>query len=142
MPIVSSNAELERWLDSASSSWSRLGDADYKRIASNWKRAFWHVIEIGGQSSTGTEALDQLATLLPATVFVFNGFKVPVLANAGGRGTGIHAYDVQSLSHIDRSLANSEELILVDAEMSYSCIFTHEAGALAHEHLYEIPDGL
>ena len=61
--------------------------------------------------------------------------QVPELANTGGLGAG--GYQALGLRSIQRELANRLELILAARDLSWSCVFSHEAGAFVWECLYE-----
>ena len=134
MGFVQTSPAIEQWLEAHSEAWRCITDAEYASVVSRWKENFWRLIELSYQTRTGTRAIADLGHRFPASVFLFSGVRVPLLANMGGPGTcGYHA---TLLRKLDREVANTEELILVSDRFAFSYVFSHEAGAMVWEHLY------
>lgn len=85
----------------------------------------------------GGRAMVSFEARLPADVIVLSGLAVPKLCNTGGMGPA--AFRAQGLMLVDRDWANERELILVADDFSWAIVFSHEAGALVWEHLYDAP---
>jgi hypothetical protein len=135
MGVVLALPDLENWLDAEAESWSALADKDYAALVRQWCEEFLPLVAAGTHSSRGNRAMAAIAARLPADVCLFNGLQVPELMNAGGRGPA--GYRVTGLRHVRRELANQLELIVVANDLSWSCVFSHEAGAFAWESFYE-----
>jgi hypothetical protein len=56
------------------------------------------------------------------------------LSNAGGKGPA--GYQALGVRHVPRDFANQLELIVVSPDFSWSCAYSHEAGAFTEEVLY------
>jgi hypothetical protein len=125
----------EEWLEAETESWSPISDQDYVALVCQWRGDFLPLIAAGTYSFQGERAMQAIVERLPADVWVFSGVQVPELANTGGLGaTG---YQVVGLRKIQRELANRLELIITARDLSWSCVFSHEAGAIVWESLYE-----
>jgi hypothetical protein len=74
---------------------------------------------------------------LPCDAVLFNGVRVPRLANQGG-GKRPSAYRAFRLRSIDRKLANRLELIAAPVDLSWCCVFSHEAGSFVWEQLFDL----
>ena len=79
--------------------------------------------------------MQAIAERLPTDVWLFSGVQLPELANTGGLGPA--GYQAVGLRNIRRELANRLELILAARDLSWSCVFSHEAGAFVWECLYD-----
>ncbi len=134
MGIVQTMPELEAWLDANANSWSSLADQGYKALVRRWSEVFLPLVAAGGARLQGSRAMLSLEERLPADVFVVSGLQVPRFANTGGYGTA--AYEAE-LRCAPRDFANHLELVMISADFSWSCIFSHEAGTSVWEQLYE-----
>jgi hypothetical protein len=127
--------QLECWLDIHAASWFLVPDHDCTALVDQWSAVFWPLIEADNITYHGHRAIMVLESRLPCDVFAFNGVKIPRLINLGGGGRA--AYRVTGLRSLDRDLANRLELVMTPVDLSWCCVFTHEAGAFGWEHLYE-----
>jgi hypothetical protein len=135
MGIVRVLPDVEDWLAAEADSWSPISDRDYVALVRRWRISFLPLIASGTPSFQGNRAMQVLAERLPADVWLFSGVRVPKLANTGGRGAA--GYQAVGLRSLRRELANRLELVAVASELSWSCVFSHEAGAWVWECLYE-----
>ena len=135
MGIVRVLPEVEDWLDAEAESWSLLSDRDYVALVRRWREGFSPLIAAGTPSFQGNRAMQVIAERLPADVLLFSGVRVTELANTGGRGAS--GYRAVGLRSVRREVANRAELVAVAADLSWSCVFSHEAGAWMWECLYE-----
>lgn len=110
-------------------------DQEYVAIARSWREHYLTLIQGAKYSQLGERAIQAVAESLPCDVYVFSGLLLPELANTGGLGAG--GYDVVGLKNIHRNLFNRLELIAVSRDLSWSCVFSHEAGAFVAGSLYE-----
>ncbi|MCE9557232.1 MAG: hypothetical protein K8T91_28115 [Planctomycetes bacterium] len=127
---------VEDWLNAEAESWSPLPDRDYVELVRRWREGFLPLIAAGTASFTGNRAMQVIAERLPADVWLFSGVQVPKLANTGGLGAA--GYHATGLRNMRRELANQLELIAAVSNLSWSCVFSHEAGAFVWECLYEL----
>ncbi len=134
MGIVRAMPDLQAWLDANADSWSSLADREYKALVRRWSDVFSPLVAAGDARLHGRRAMTSLEERLPASVFVVSGLRVPRFANTGGYGAA--AYEAE-LRHAPRDSANHMELVLISIDFSWSCIFSHEAGTLVWEQLYE-----
>lgn len=135
MGLVRVLPDVEDWLDADAESWSALPDRTYVVLVRRWRDGFLPLIAADAPSFQGNRAMQVIAERLPADVWVFCGVKVPKLANTGGKGAA--GYQVIGLRRVKRNLANQRELVVAAADLSWSCVFSHEAGAVVWECLYE-----
>ena len=135
MAIVRVLPDAEDWLDADAESWSALPDREYVALVRRWRDGFLPLIAAGAPSSQGNRAMQAIADRLPADVWLFSGVRVPELENTGGRAAA--GYRAAGLRGMRRELANRLELVAVAADLSWSCVFSHEAGAWVWECLYE-----
>ena len=135
MSIVQVHPSLEDWLEAGAASWSALSDREYKTLVRRWSTTFLPLVAANAAWLQGDRAIMALESRLPSDVFVFSGFKVPQLANTGGRGAA--GYLARGLRNLRRELANQMEVIVASDDLAWSCVFSHEAGAWVWECLYE-----
>ncbi len=135
MGIVRVLPKVEDWLNAEAESWSMLSDRDYIGLVRQWRAGFLPLITVGTPTFQGNRAMQVLEKRLPAEVWVLSGLQVPELANTGGQGAA--GYQAAGLRSVKRELANQLELILAAGDLSWSCVFSHEAGAFVWEGLYE-----
>jgi hypothetical protein len=135
MPKVHTLPGIEDWLDAAATSWRSLTAAEYAELVARWSAAFRPVIEAGNPTSRGHRAVSSLESRLPCEVILFSGVSILRLANRGGRGPA--AYLASGLRALDRALANELELIVASADLSWCCVFSHEAGDFVWEELFD-----
>jgi hypothetical protein len=130
--------EVEEWLDADAESWSALSDREYVSLVRRWRDAFMPLIAADTVSFRGHRAMDVIAERLPADVWLFNGIRVPKLVNCGGLTAA--GYRTTGLRSMGRDLANRRELVAAAGDLSWSCVFSHEAGVFVWECLYERQD--
>jgi hypothetical protein len=135
MGIVQMLSEVEAWLDLEAESWSALSDRDYVALVGRWRDSFLSLIGAKLSTFQGNRAMQAVAERLPADVWLFSGLQLPELANRGGRGPA--GYQAAGLRGVRRELANQLELVVAAADLSWSCVFAHEAGAFVRECLYQ-----
>jgi hypothetical protein len=137
MGIVSELPGVEDWLETEAESWSPVSDRNYVALVRRWRDGFLPLIAAGTPATQGRRAMQALAERLPADVWLFSSVQVPELANTGGCGAA--GYRAAGLRSIQRELANRLELIAAADDLSWSCVFSHEAGAFVTECFYERP---
>ena len=138
MGIVRVLPDVEDWLDAEAESWAPLSDRDYVAIVRQWRDDFSPLIAAGAPCFQGNRAMQAIAERLPADVWLFSGVQVSELANTGGLGAA--GYQAAGLRNIRRELANRFEMVTAVADLSWSCVFSHVAGAFVWECLYERTD--
>lgn len=126
--------EIDAWLDSNATSWSAVSEVEYKSLVRRWSETFAPLVAADAKCTKGGRAMASLQASLPANVIVVSGLPVPELCNTGGLGPA--AFRTQGLMRVDRDWANRLELILVSDDFSWALVYSHEAGALVWEHLY------
>ncbi len=136
MGIVRALPDVEDWLTAEAESWSLLSDRDYIDLVRRWRVEFLPLIAFG-PSFRGERAMQILAKRLLADVYLFSGVEVLELSNTGGRWAA--GYRAVGLPSLWRKLANQRELVVVAGDLSWSCVFSHEAGYWVSECLYEQP---
>jgi hypothetical protein len=129
--------QLEAWLTDHADSWCMLAQHDYSALVNRWSALFWPLIAASNVTHHGHRAIMVLESRLPCEIFLFNGVQIPQVMNLGGRSRA--AYRAVGLLDLNRKLANQLELIAVPIDLSWCCVFTHEAGGYGWEQLYE-PD--
>ncbi len=134
MGIVRTLPELESWLDDHAAAWVPLPDREYKALVGRWSGLFGPLIDPRRPAAVGSRALSSLKSRLPCDIFLFSGLRIERLSNAGGRGAA--AYQAVGLGDLDTELANSLELVAVSVDLSWCCVFSHEAGSWVSEQLY------
>jgi hypothetical protein len=127
--------QLEAWLADHVDSWFMLAKHEYPALVDRWSALFWPMIAAGNVTHHGHRAIMVLESRLPCDIFLFNGVQIPQVMNLGGRGRA--AYRAVGLCALDRKLANQLELIAAPVDLSWCCVFTHEAGGYGWEQLYE-----
>jgi len=135
MGIIRVLQEVEHWLEREAESWSPISHRDYLRLVQQWREDFMPLIVAGTPSAQGDRAMEAVAERMPADVWLFSGVTVPELANMGGSGAA--GYQAAGLRRIWRELANRLELVFAASDLSWSCVFSHEAGAFVWECLYD-----
>jgi hypothetical protein len=134
--FVQALCSLEDWLDGQAASWHQLSDSEYTALVRRWSSLFDALIEAGASSRRGNRAFEELRARLPCDAVLFSGVRIPRLANMGGRGPS--AYRAIELRSVDRMLVNDLELIVAPIDLAWCCIFSHEAGSLAWEELFDL----
>jgi hypothetical protein len=79
----------------------------------------------------------KLKDRLPRTVYRFNLPAYWHLPTPPARNAPTFAYVADDLEGVDDDLAASRELILVDLELSFTCIFSHEVDRFNTPWLFE-----
>jgi hypothetical protein len=136
MGLVRGIESLEDWLDGHAACWLRLSDREYVVLVRQWTSSFVPLIEADAPSRRGHRAFEEFQTRLPCEVVLFSGVKVPRLANEGGHGPSV--YHVFGLQSLDRVLANKLELVVAPVDFAWCFVFSHEAGFLVWETLFEL----
>jgi hypothetical protein len=131
---------IDEWLNADADSWSPISDQEYVTLVSQWREEYLPLISARSHSFQGERAMQAIAARLPSDVLLFSGVKVPELQNTGGRGAA--AYRAAGLRSVERKMANRLELILAAHDLSWTCVFSHEAGAFVWESLYQRVAGL
>jgi hypothetical protein len=135
MGIMRVLSALEDWLDHDAESWSPISDRDYVALVRRWRAEFLPLIAAGAPSFQGNRAMQAIAERLPTDVWLFSGVQVPELANTAGQGAA--GYRAAGRRSMRRALANRLELVTAAGDLSWSCVFSHEAGSLVWECLYD-----
>jgi hypothetical protein len=125
---------LEDWLDGHAVSWLLLSDREYAVLVRDWSIVFGPLIGANASSRRGHRAFEEFHARLPCDAVLFSGVDVPRLANMGGRGAS--AYRAVQLRSLERALANNLELIVASVDLSWCCVFSHEAGSFVWEELF------
>ena len=134
MGFVRRSLRLEGWLDDHSESWSLLSDREYKALVKSWSTLFIPLIESGKRSFEGYFAIEAFGKHIPADVYLFSGIRIPQLLN---NGLVAFAYRTDQLCELDRDLANCLDLVVVNSNMAWSCVYSHEAGSWVWEQFYD-----
>jgi hypothetical protein len=135
MGIVRALPDVEEWLDSEANSWSPLSDRAYVALVQQWRDTFLTSVMAETPSLHGVRAMQAIAERLTADIWVLSGIRIPQLANMGGQGPA--GYDVAGLRSVPREMANHLELVVAARDLSWSCVFSHEAGSSVWECLFE-----
>jgi hypothetical protein len=133
--IIRSLPRLESWLDEHAASWIPLSEPEYKALVRRWSNLFGPLIRSDVFVRKGSHAFEFVESRLPASIILFSGVEIPALANQGGLGAS--AYRAVGLRALDRELANQLELVAVSVDLTWCCVFSHEAGSFVSEQLYE-----
>ncbi len=82
--LVRQNIDIVNWISHSSQEWSPLIDKEFHQLITNWKKSFWHNVEIKSRSPYGDKARFKFQKTLPINGYVFSGIKVEIAANMGG----------------------------------------------------------
>ena len=123
-------AKLEGWFKVASMGARMLDRAEYRELVASWQSVFEPLLKAGDRL-TGAKAEAGLRAHLPADMFVFSMPGYRYLPASTNSREPRYAFRVSQLSNVDFGVANSEDAILVDTELTFTCLCTHEAGAFA-----------
>lgn len=122
---------VESWLEQSSSTFRPLAEREYQTVVAEWRERFEHLLRSRALSSGAEAELAALASL-PADVFVFSipGYRF-LPAGSDRRLDPAYGYWTVGLRTVDFAIANPWDAIVADVALSFSCLCTHEAGALA-----------
>jgi hypothetical protein len=123
--------ELEDWLQRTSERFRPLNQNEYRKLVVRWRDCFEQAL-VGNDFLTGASAKQEALCRLPCDVFVFSvpGYRwLP--SPTDPKFDPSYGYDAVTLSTIDFAIANPIDAIFVDHAFSFTCLCTHEAGALA-----------
>jgi hypothetical protein len=129
---------IKNWLDESAESWTSLSDPEYAALVRRWRDAFLERTHNSSTSLQGAKAMAFLDARLPADLLVISGLRIDSLCNAGGCGPA--GYQARGVRSVPRDFANEMELIIVSADFSWSCVYSHEADAFFRETLYFVSD--
>jgi hypothetical protein len=128
---LSALPELDAWFRVAASGARPLDRREYQDLIRSWQVHFEPLLKAGDRR-TGAKAEEGARALLPRDVFVFTipGYRyLPAATDA--RHDARYGFYVSQLRTIDFNVANQMDVILTDAEFTFTCLCTHEAGAFA-----------
>lgn len=131
MGFLSDSSAVETWLERNCSAFRPLEQREYQALVAQWRARFEKLLRAQGAAWGAAAELAALSSL-PADVFVFSlpGYRFlpsgtdPQLDRAYG-------YQAQGLRTIDFAVANPADAIVAGVDLSFTCLCTHEAGALA-----------
>jgi hypothetical protein len=131
MTFLSPCSKIEAWLREASSGVRPLSQREYQEVTATWRAQFEGALA-AGHLVAGAQAEQSVRALLPRDVFVFSmpGYEF-LPSPTDPKMDPVYGYAVDALETIDFAVANTDDAILVDSAMSFSCLCTHEAGAFA-----------
>lgn len=131
MSAFSALVELEAWFQASASGFRALDAREYQELLANWQAEFEPLLEARDRRR-GAKAEAGVRALLPRDVFVFSipGYRYLPAATNSHRDPRF-AFYVSQLKMIDFGIANRMDAIVVDSELTFTCLCTHEAGALA-----------
>lgn len=121
--------ELMDWLDERGVMWRLLRKPELLRFFARWREAFEPQLQAYLPTATDIEAIRRTRECLPADVVLFwiRGYEHTPADSAHPA----YALEVEALAEIDPGLFNAHETIVADQALTFTCMFTHEAGSLA-----------
>lgn len=127
--MADSVAEVQDWLDERGASWRSLRKPELLRFFARWREAFEPLFHARKPTAVDVDAPQRLREHLPADVMLFwmRGYEFTPADSAHPD----YALEVEALAGIDRELFNAHETIVADLDLTFTCMFTHEAGELA-----------
>ncbi|HKI01063.1 MAG TPA: hypothetical protein VKK31_03700 [Thermoanaerobaculia bacterium] len=129
MGFLSSVPVLEEWLDEATDGWSGLTNREYAELWSRWRAAFESRLRTGKPTAKDIDAMASIERALPFEAFLFSAPGYEFLPS--GTSLPVFGYRVTPLARVDRDLFNSCDVIVADADLRFTCLYTHEIGTLA-----------
>jgi len=131
MSFLTPHPRLESWLCRASSRVRSLNQREYQKLVAAWRAQFKSAL-VARDCVFGARAEQGALALLPADAFVFSMPGDSLLpSGTDSKLDPTYGYEVDALATIDFAVANPADAIFVDRAMSFTCLCTHEAGALA-----------
>jgi hypothetical protein len=131
MTFLSSRPGLEAWLHLVSSNVRPLSQKEYQEVVARWRAQFEGAL-VAEECVSAAQAEQGMRALLPRDVFVFSMPGYAFLPSATDpKMDPAYGYAADALQTIDFAIANPDDAIFVDRDMSFSCMCTHEAGAFA-----------
>jgi hypothetical protein len=126
MTIVKQCDDIEKWLDEHSDEWEEMSDREYRRLVKRWRQNFERILCDDEYIAQGKKAMTLAEDMLPLDCHLFSipGYKHLPVGTSVHRST--HGYACIGLSHIDRHVCNAYDLILIDTDDTYCCVYTHE----------------
>jgi hypothetical protein len=130
MGFLTRQPEIEAWLAQAASSALPLSQDAYQQLVQDWRSAFEPLLR-AGRRVAGARAEHGLSTSLPADVYVFSLPGNPYLPASTDSKSPPYGYTAEALRSLDFAVANAQDAIIASRDLSFTCLCTHETGALA-----------
>ena len=123
--------QLEEWFVGASAGARPLDRCEYRELVASWQTQFEPLLKVRDRV-TGAKAEVGLRALLPSDMFVFSipGYRY-LPASTNPHHDARYGFHVSQLRTVDFAILNPADAILVDPDMNFTCLCTHEAGAYA-----------
>lgn len=120
---------LQDWLDERGLAWRSLRKPEILKFFAKWREAFEPHFQSRRPDAVDVEAVHRTREHLPADVMLFwlRGYEFTPSDSAHPS----YALEVEDLSEIDPALFNRHETIVANLDLTFCCMFTHEAGSLA-----------
>lgn len=130
--------ELQGWLDDQGLAWRELRKPEFLKFFARWREAFEPLFATGRPAATDADAARVLRERLPADAMLFwiRGYRYTPSDSAHP----FYALEVEDLSLVDQDLFNRHETVVTDLDLSFCCMFTHEAGSLAEIQFWQRED--
>ena len=121
--------ELQDWLDEQGVAWRSLRKPELLKFFEKWRSAFEPRFRTGKPDAVDGEAVRRVRERLPADTALFwlRGYEFTPSDSAHPS----YALEVEDLAAVDMELFNRHETIVAALDLSFCCMFTHEAGDLA-----------
>jgi len=138
MGFLKTHTDVEAWLGSSSLEFRSLSQKEYAGLVRQWRSRFEPMLN-AGECRHGNSAEEALESRLPRDVFIFSipGYRL-LPASTNPRLDPAYAYEAIRLSALDLQTANRADAIIVDQGFAFTCLYTHEAGALARTQFCEL----
>ncbi len=129
---------VEDWLRTSSVRFRNLSQKEYSGLVRNWRSRFEHLL-VTDECLRGSSAEQAVECRLPCDGFVFSvpGYRL-LPASTDARFDPAYAYEVGGLESLDFDVTNSADAIVVDRDLTFTFLGTHEAGALARPAFCEL----
>lgn len=130
--------EVQSWLDGQGVAWRELRKPEFLKFFARWREAFEPLFEKGRPAAIGADAVRAFRERLPvdAMLFWIRGYRYTPADSAHP----FYALEVEDLSQVDQALFNRHETVIADLDLSFCCMFTHEAGSLAEIQFWRRED--
>jgi hypothetical protein len=121
--------ELQDWLDEHGMAWRSLRKPELLKFFAKWHSAFEPLFRTRKPDAVDWEAVRRVRERLPvdAMLFWLRGYEFTPSDSAHPS----YALAVEGLAAVDPDVFNRHETIVAAQDLSFCCMFTHEAGELA-----------
>lgn len=122
--------ELQDWLDEHGMVWRSLRKPELLKFFVKWRTAFEPLFRSRKPDAFDAEAVRRAREHLPADAMLFWIRGYPFTPSDSAHSA--YALEVEDLTAVDVEVFNRHETIVAALDLSFCCMFTHEAGSLSY----------